>query len=179
MSSTVVCDNKSVGIVVIQEEALQRQVLLIKRFKSPYGWAPPAGHVDLEKSELTEEDYKAAAQRELKEETGLRAIRLQLLLNERTVRSCRRNNGNYHYWRVYLAVWSGMLSINPAEAQDAKWFNQSELEELALLTERYAAGEISAVEWQTKPGLEPVWYFDLGLLKLFAEAERVFPSRPF
>ena len=53
------CDHTSVGILVWKEEKL----LLIERKNFPFGFAPPAGHLD-------GDTYEEAAKRELLEETG-------------------------------------------------------------------------------------------------------------
>lgn len=64
------CDNKSVGMIVWRNDKL----LLIERKKPPFGFAPPAGHVDDDKS------FEVAAKRELKEEVGLDTDNLELLI---------------------------------------------------------------------------------------------------
>ncbi len=37
-----ICDNKVVGIIVLRDN----KMLLIERKKFPFGFAPPAGHLD-------------------------------------------------------------------------------------------------------------------------------------
>jgi 8-oxo-dGTP pyrophosphatase MutT (NUDIX family) len=56
------CNNTSVGIIVWQEG----KILLIERKKFPFGFAPPAGHVDADDA-----SFEQAAKRELQEEVGL------------------------------------------------------------------------------------------------------------
>ena len=64
------CDNKSVGMLVWRDGKL----LLVERKRPPFGFAPPAGHVDEDKS------FEVAAKRELKEEVGLEADSMELLM---------------------------------------------------------------------------------------------------
>lgn len=58
------CDNKSVGMLVWRDGSL----LLIERRKPPFGFAPPAGHID------GDDSFEESAKRELKEEVGLEMI---------------------------------------------------------------------------------------------------------
>jgi len=55
------CDNTSVGMLVRKED----KVLLLERMKPPYGFAPPAGHVDEDLTSTGKKDFEAAARREL------------------------------------------------------------------------------------------------------------------
>ncbi|OHA50769.1 MAG: hypothetical protein A3A97_01605 [Candidatus Terrybacteria bacterium RIFCSPLOWO2_01_FULL_40_23] len=177
MSKTV-CDHTSVGIIVTREEALRSQILLIKSTKPPYEWTLPSGHADLVKLNPTEKEFKSAARRELKEKTGLRAIQLYMIHQERTVRSCGRMNDNYHVWRIYASVYLGKIDRNKEEAQDVAWFTRAELEEHVWFTTRHQEGEVSEEEWLDNPGLEPIWCNELDIFKLFDDAEKIFPLRP-
>ena len=63
----------TVDIILFRRAPARPEVLLIKRAREPFKgmWAFPGGFVDLDES------LEEAAARELKEETGLRAIQLQ------------------------------------------------------------------------------------------------------
>ena len=74
-----ICDHTSVGMLVWKDEKL----LLIERMKFPPGFAVPAGHVDADST------YEDAAKRELKEEVGLDAENLELVLEIRKENPCR------------------------------------------------------------------------------------------
>jgi ADP-ribose pyrophosphatase YjhB (NUDIX family) len=142
------CDNKSVGIIVKNNEG----VLLIERKKFPFGFAAPAGHIDDHGS------FEDAAEAELKEETGLTADSLTLLLEERKENKCRREGGSWHYWKVYEAEVSGNLSLSKSETKQAGWYNYDDLMRLAQKTQNYLNKNISDEEWEREPGLEPVWF---------------------
>ena len=142
------CDHKSVGILVWQENRL----LLIERKKYPFGFAPPAGHVDNDKS------FEDAAKRELKEEVGLTTIDLRLLIEGRMENPCRREGGTWHYWKIYQAETHGEIKPSEDETKQVKLVDRQELSKLAKKTKQYRAGGISEKEWQRRPGLEPVWY---------------------
>jgi 8-oxo-dGTP diphosphatase len=64
----------TVDMVIVTREA-QRRVLLIRRKHEPFAgsWAIPGGFVDMDES------LEAAARRELKEETGIEAGRIEQL----------------------------------------------------------------------------------------------------
>ncbi|NQV00584.1 MAG: NUDIX hydrolase, partial [Parcubacteria group bacterium] len=85
------CDNKSVGMLVWRDEKL----LLIERKKQPFGFAPPAGHLDEDNS------FEHSAERELKEEVGLDSKSIELLVEGRKENPCRREGGSWHYWKIY------------------------------------------------------------------------------
>lgn len=141
------CDNKSVGILVWQNDKL----LLIERKKFPFGFAPPSGHVDEHGS------FEQAARNELKEEVGLDAIDLKLIKEGRKDNPCRRGS-TWHYWKIYQAETEGELKPSQEETKQAGWYSKDELKRLANRTEDYLAGTIKEDEWQSQPGLEPVWY---------------------
>ena len=144
-----VCDNKSVGIIVRQDNA----ILLIERKNFPPGFAPPAGHVDDHGGEQN------AAKAELSEEVGLTVVELRPVIEDlRKENSCKREGGDYHHWWVYEAEATGELKASQDETKQAGWFTLDDIRELALRTEAYKRGEIGEDEWNEKPGLEPVWY---------------------
>jgi ADP-ribose pyrophosphatase YjhB (NUDIX family) len=142
------CDHKSVGILVWKDKSL----LLIERKKIPWGFAPPAGHVDGDSS------FEEAAKRELYEEVGLKALKLKQIAEGRKENKCRRIDGDWHYWKIYEAnVANNHLSGNQDETKQVGWYNHEKLIDLAKKTEKYLKGEIKEGEWQKSPGIEPVW----------------------
>lgn len=146
--SNKVCDHKSVGVIVKKGN----KILFIERKKPPYGFAPPAGHVDNKGS------FENAAKEELEEEVGLTATDLKLLLEGRKNNPCRRENGTWHFWKVYETKTKGKLKRSKSETKQIKWLGLSEIKSLAKKTDKYLKGEINQQEWEHNPGLEPVWY---------------------
>ncbi|HUD44750.1 MAG TPA: NUDIX domain-containing protein [Patescibacteria group bacterium] len=142
------CDHKSVGILVWKNEKL----LLIERARFPFGFAPPAGHVDADTT------FESAAKRELAEETGLIATSLQVVAMGKKENVCRRTDDKYHEWKIYCVETEGSLKTDPAEVKQVNWLSLAGIRELAALTNRYLKGEISETEWEKRPGIEPVWY---------------------
>ncbi len=112
----------------------------------------PAGHVDGDAT------FEIAAVRELKEETGLEAGTLELLIEERQENMCRRPAGSWHLWRVYSATVGGELKRSEEETKSAAFYTPAEIKCLAKMTEDYRAGKISEEQWQRQPGLEPIMY---------------------
>lgn len=143
-----VCDHKCVGMLVWQDEKL----LLIERKKPPFGFAPPAGHLDGDVS------FEDAARRELKEEVGLQTENLRLLIEGRKENACRRTDGSWHYWKIYSVEASGKVMRNMDETKQSGFYTKEALRALAGRTEQYLRGNINEQEWQASPGIEPVWY---------------------
>lgn len=156
------CDHRSVGIVVKKDGRL----LIIERKKFPAGFALPAGHLD-------GDSFKAGAERELREETGISASNLEHLFSVELPNPCRRAGGTHHQWEVFrAAMWQGELKRAEDETKSAEWATPERLRHLALRTEEFARkhnialSDLSALtsvlsadaEWQSSPGLEPVWY---------------------
>ncbi|MFH1854848.1 MAG: NUDIX domain-containing protein [bacterium] len=150
------CDHKSVGILVRRNGKL----LLIERKKFPWGFAPPAGHID------GEPDFESAARRELSEEVGLQANRFRLVAEGRKENKCRRGKGDWHYWKIYEAEAKGDLHRSQDETKQVGWFSQTEIDDLAGRTKEYLLGKIGEEEWERSPGIEPVW------LEWFAELKK-------
>ncbi len=152
------CDHTSVGMLVWKNDGL----LLIERARPPYGFAPPAGHVDGAPS------YEAAAEKELSEEVGLTAEHLTLSIEGRKDNPCRREDGNWHNWKVYTATVRGDITRSKDETKQARFVDKTELASLARKTEAYRQGALSDAEWQHSPGLEQIWYEwfqDLGIIE--------------
>jgi len=125
--------------------------LLIERKKPPFGFAPPAGHVDDKGS------FENAAGEEVEEEVGLTARKIELIVEGRKENPCRREGGTWHYWKIYEVEVSGDIRPSKDETKQAGWFSVDQISSLAQKTEKYLAGEIPEEEWQQSPGLEPVW----------------------
>lgn len=149
---TDVCDNMSVGILVIHGGSL----LMFDRATLPYGVAPPAGHIDTHGSD------QQAAWNELYEETGLKAISVKPVWsgwrNNRCRRSTRRPG---HQWTVFAAKARGVLNPSEEETSRVRWVPLADLPMLAERTRRLTDGEITQEAFDAEPGLEPVW---VGLL---------------
>ncbi|MEK7542805.1 MAG: NUDIX hydrolase [Patescibacteria group bacterium] len=146
--NTSICDHTSVGILVWKEGEL----LLIERMRKPIGFAPPAGHVDSNPS------FEEAAHSELWEEVELIATGLRFLAEGRKENPCRRWDGTWHYWKIYEAMVENYnVKASPDETKQYMWCSKDKLKELAQRTEEYLAKKITDNEWQSKPGLEPVW----------------------
>jgi ADP-ribose pyrophosphatase YjhB (NUDIX family) len=144
------CDHTSVGMLVWKENKL----LMIERKRFPFGYAPPAGHVDSDPS------FEVAAIRELDEEVGLNAIDLQLIAEGNMNNHCRRINGTWHYWRIYEVHVKERDNIQASfvEVKKVKWFTKAEIRALANRTKLFLAQQLNDEEWQKSPGLEVVWY---------------------
>ena len=142
------CDHKSVGMLVWKDDCL----LLIERKKPPFGFAPPAGHVDDHGS------FEQAATDELSEEVGLEVQSMKLLIEGRKDNPCRRKDGTWHYWKIYEVKALGEVKRSPEETKQAGFYTKENLQLLAKKTEKYLRGKISDTDWESSPGIEPVWY---------------------
>lgn len=145
--ATKKCDHTSVGMLVWQDDEL----LLIERRKFPFGFAAPAGHVDEHGS------YEDAARAELKEEVGLTAISMKVILEGRRDNPCRREGGTWHYWKIYEVEAEGEIERSLDETKQAGWYVKDEIRKLAERAQQYVDGEITEEEWRSKPGLEPIF----------------------
>ena len=141
------CDHKSVGILVWKENKL----LLIERKNFPFGFAPPAGHLD-------GDSFETGAKRELKEEVGLDAIELKLLLEQKAENICKQRDGTWHYWKIYEAKVKGEVQRSLDETKQVGWYSLAEIKSLSNRTKEYLEGKIKEEEWRSKPGIETVWY---------------------
>ncbi len=151
------CDHTSVGMLVWRDEKL----LLIERAKYPFGFAVPAGHVDADQT------FEAAATRELKEEVGLDAQTLELIGEKRKENPCRRENGTWHYWKIYKVSAQGELRRSEDETKRAGWYTPEQVRQLGKRTEEYLEHRISEDDWAKSPGLEPVmheWLKELNII---------------
>jgi len=145
---TKICDHTSVGMIVKQGD----NVLLIERMKYPFGFAPPAGHVD------GDENFEISAKRELSEEVGLEATDLKIIFEGRKENRCRREDGTWHYWKIYDVKTAGKVKRSKDETKRVEWYSSQEIEKLKDRTKLYLHGEVSEDEWEKNPGLEVFWY---------------------
>lgn len=150
------CDHKSVGMLVWRDNDL----LLIERKKPPFGFAPPAGHIDEDNS------FEESARRELKEEVGLEIKNIKLLIEGRKENTCRREGGIWHYWKIYEVEADGKVKGNDEETKQANFYTKDGLLLLAAKTEKYLSGKTDQNDWEVSPGLEPIWYEWLKELKI-------------
>ena len=111
------CDHTSVGVLVWRDKKL----LLIERKKFPFGFAPPAGHVDGDVS------FEVAAKRELAEEVDLWARDLRLIFAGRKENLCQRQDGNWHEWKIYEAEVEGEIKASQDETKSFGWFGKEQL----------------------------------------------------
>lgn len=148
------CDHTSVGMLVNNGG----KFLLIERRKPPFGFAPPAGHVDEDTTPDGQKDFETAAKRELEEEVGLKAKELKLIYEGRQENSCRRPGGSWHYWKIYEVEAEGDITRSKDETKQAGWYSPEEIVKLGEQTEKYLKGELTDEEWQKNPGLEIYWH---------------------
>lgn len=112
----------SVGAVIKADD----KYLLMDRAIKPFGFAGPAGHVDLG------EDPVTALYREVAEETGLKVIRHELVQEgEAYGNECNRGV-KVHYWYLYR-VWTETDDFTPnREAKTMGWYSVEEIKKLDL-----------------------------------------------
>lgn len=148
--ATKVCDNLSVGILVIRDGKL----LVINRKKPPLALAPPAGHIDEHGKGLSDElaQAKEAAIAELAEEVGLTvpAESLALLTGGRKNNPCRRPGGNYHHWYIFLTQNAqGKVQLSDDETKGHLWLTKDDISYLLN------GGQFEMADGAV--GLEAVW----------------------
>jgi ADP-ribose pyrophosphatase len=130
----------AVGAVVFH----RGRVLLVRRGKSPARgkWAIPGGSVELGES------LQAAAEREIREETGLEIRAGRPVLTFEVIRRDPGGRVRHHYVIVDLAAEYLGGRLQPGDdVLEARWVSEGELEKLEvnpmtrrLLAERYAFG---------------------------------------
>ena len=119
------CPVIAVGAVVIKDG----KVLLVKRGKAPSKglWAIPGGRVELG------ETLQQAAEREILEETGLTIKAKEPVFVFDMVAKDEKGMVKYHYVIVDLKAELISGELKPGDdAEDAKWFFPSELDDLDL-----------------------------------------------
>ncbi|MDP4012968.1 MAG: NUDIX hydrolase [Candidatus Nanoarchaeia archaeon] len=112
----------SVGALIKKDN----KFLLIDRKKVPYGWAPPAGHIDEGETSIQ------ALKREVKEEANLKVKSFKLIKKFNNLKFGCRRIGSYHEIYVYSCKWSGNLKIEKSEAKRYKWYKKEELSKIKL-----------------------------------------------
>jgi ADP-ribose pyrophosphatase YjhB (NUDIX family) len=118
-------DPKVAAAVLVEQEG---RVLLVRRVNEPFRglWTLPAGFVD------AEEDPARAAARECEEETGLK-VRVTRVVD---IIAGREHERGADFVIVYAAqVESGILQAAD-DADDARWFERSDLPPLAFKATR-------------------------------------------
>jgi len=150
-----ICDHTSVGMLVWRDDML----LLIQKRRFPFAFAPPAGHCD-------GLDFEEAARSELAEEVGLSTLELKLAIEGKKENPCRREDGTWHYWKIYQVDAEGEVVRSESETQQFVWANNDLLKSLSKKTEDYLNGKLSKEEWDASPGLEIVWQEWLNELKI-------------
>lgn len=141
------CNHTSVGMIVKKGG----KILLIERKIPPFGFAPPAGHLD------ESESFESAAKRELKEEVGLDAMGLKLIAEGRKENKCSRPQGSWHYWKLYEVSVRGEVDHSRREAKSVGWYSEEEIALMMVRTKEYLEKRISESDWEENPGIEPVW----------------------
>lgn len=151
------CDRRSVGMLVWKED----QLLMIKKAKLPLGFAPPSGHCDSDGS------AQIAAVRELRRKVGLRSVKLEPIIAGWKSNSCDRQNGTQHFWEIFKVITlDNVIATDLSEVVEIRWCTRGELGYLSQITKRFLNGRINEKEWQSAPGIEPVWYEWLAELKI-------------
>lgn len=160
-----ICDNKSVGILVWNGGKL----LMIERKQYNFGYAIPAGHQDGDIPETT-------AKKELSEEVGLTAEKLQEKLKITLPNPCKRGEGAHHDWTIFEAVeWSGEIKPSADETRGYLWADPEKIPQFVQRLKDFAdergidldpknLPELVAAtnenrSWYESPGLEPPMYF--------------------
>lgn len=116
------CSQKSTGIILKRDN----KILLLDRAFFPFGWACPAGHLNPDEKPVD------GMRRELKEETGLSAVKPKLLLFRKRVKNKCVKGSKYHDWYVFEAGARGKIKKNKGEAKDIRWFTPQEIKTLKL-----------------------------------------------
>lgn len=151
MSTTKVCDNASVGVIITNAAG---DYLMFDRNTFPPGVAPVAGHID------THGTARQAAEAEVREEVGLTVVSLMEITAGWRTNRCRRQPGPRgvgHQWTVFHAVVTGALDPSQRETRNVRWISRADVLALCSRTSRYAQGELSDAEFAARPGIEPVW----------------------
>ena len=121
-----------VGVVVVKATATGPLVLLIRRGKAPRAgsWSIPGGRQELG------ETLKAAARREVLEETGVALADLQLLDVVDSVTHDDEGRVSHHFSLIdFLGIWRSGTPSAASDAADARWVSPVDLEDYPLWSE--------------------------------------------
>src|SRR5690625_2499268 len=183
---TWICDGKSAAVLIYDEAG---RLLAHTRATAPAGIAlGPAGHVDDVHPGATHTD---AAVCETQEEFGLTVIPdgLHLVLHRWLPNGCGADmpalpNGA-HWGMVYRArarsghPFAGPLVVPGLHwaASDVvhglHWCTPAQLQHLADRTIAYVRGRLAEEDWQSCPGMEPVWVYMAEMLHLICVPDPV------
>ena len=158
------CCGTSVGAIITAPDG---RMLMITRGWYPTGIAPVAGHIA-----DAHTDAAAALAAEVAEEVGLTVTSHRVLWRGWLPNLCQSPPAQPipgHHWTLVEATATGTLAPADGETRGAAWYTPAEVRALAARTLAYARGQITAAEWEIRPGLEPVWCHLLttaGLLSL-------------
>lgn len=174
------CCGTSVGAIITDGAD---RLLMVTRGWYPTGIAPVAGHIA-----DAHTDAAAALAAEVAEEVGLTVTSHHVLWQGWLPNLCQSPPAQPipgHHWVLATATATGTLAPAADETRGAAWYTPSEVRALAARTLAYARGQITAAEWEIRPGLEPVWCHLLttaGLLSLtgaeVALARRLYTTPP-
>lgn len=116
----------TVDIILIARQQDSSKVLLIQRKNDPYKgkWALPGGFIEMD------ETLEKAAERELKEETGVEGIEMKQF---HVFDALNRDPRERTISTVHYGYTDKLLSIKGSDdAEDAQWFPLNKLPELAF-----------------------------------------------
>ncbi|MGD9346802.1 MAG: NUDIX hydrolase [Candidatus Aminicenantes bacterium] len=115
----------AVGAIVIKDE----KILLVKRNKAPHKdlWAIPGGSLELG------ETLQKAAEREVREETGLTIKAGKPVYTFDLIERDKDGRIRFHYVIVDLEAEYINGELRPADdARDARWFARKDLKRIAM-----------------------------------------------
>ena len=115
------CEGKSAGAIIRRNG----KILLMDRAFFPFGWACPAGHIKVN------EKSAGGMKREVREETGLIALKPKIVLNRKHVPNKCVKGGKFHDWQVFECGYRGRVKRNN-EAKNMGWFSAPEIKKLKL-----------------------------------------------